>query len=60
MSKLKLGILFGGKSEEHEVSLMSARSVYNNADQTKYEIYPIAVDKKGNWVNKQESRSIIE
>ncbi|HMA59357.1 MAG TPA: D-alanine--D-alanine ligase family protein [Halanaerobiales bacterium] len=60
MSKLKLGILFGGKSEEHEVSLMSARSVYNNADQTKYEIYPIAVDKKGNWVNKAESRSIIE
>lgn len=60
MENIKLGILFGGKSEEHEVSLMSARSVYNNADRAKYDIYPIAVDKKGNWLDKEKSESIIE
>lgn len=60
LNKLKLGILFGGKSEEHEVSVMSARSVYNSADQEKYNLYPIAVDKKGNWLNQKDSIKVIE
>lgn len=60
MNKLRLGILFGGKSEEHEVSLMSARSVYNFADKSKYKIYPIAVDKKGNWLSKEKSSNILK
>lgn len=60
MSKKNLGLLFGGKSAEHEVSLMSARSVYEFADRNKYNIYPIAVDRDGNWLNREDSKKIIE
>jgi len=58
--KLNLGILFGGKSAEHEVSIMSARSVYEYADREKYNVYPIAVDKKGNWLDQKGSLKVIE
>lgn len=57
--KIKLGIMFGGKSEEHEVSIMSARSVYNYADRNKYDIYPIAVDKKGNCLDNKKSSEVL-
>lgn len=46
---MKLGIVFGGKSPEHEVSIMSAKSVIDNLDNSKYEIYPIYLDKENNW-----------
>src|SRR5262245_22657026 len=50
MSKrLRLGILFGGRSAEHEVSLQSARNVMAAADPHKYEIVPIAISKEGRW-----------
>lgn len=60
MAKKNVGLLFGGKSAEHEVSVMSARSVYEFADRNKYNIYPIAVDKDGNWLNRKDSKKIIE
>lgn len=60
MSKKNIGLLFGGESAEHEVSLMSARSVYEFADRNKYNIYPIAVDKEGNWLKRKESKKVIE
>lgn len=60
MNKLRLGLLFGGKSDEHEVSIMSARSVYKYIDKDKYKIYPIAVDKNGNWLNLENSKKIIQ
>ena len=60
MDKKDIGLLFGGKSAEHEVSLMSARSVYEFADRNKYNIYPIAVDNEGNWLTREESKKIIE
>ncbi|MGA9804174.1 MAG: D-alanine--D-alanine ligase A, partial [Terriglobales bacterium] len=41
MAKLRVGILFGGRSGEHEVSLLSAASVLNAIDKTKYEVVPI-------------------
>ncbi len=48
--KLKLAILFGGQSGEHEVSLMSATSVINNIDRDKYSLYLIGITKSGNWM----------
>ena len=42
-NKIKLGVIFGGRSGEHEVSLMSARSVLSVIDRDKYEVFPIGV-----------------
>lgn len=50
MKKLNLAVVFGGKSDEHEVSLKGAREVMNNLDPEKYNVIPIAVTKKGNWL----------
>lgn len=49
MSKLKVGIIFGGRSVEHEVSLLSAKAVLNNINTEIYDIYPIFIDKNGLW-----------
>jgi D-alanine-D-alanine ligase len=59
LDKINLGLIFGGKSEEHEVSIMSARSVCKYAEKEKYNIIPIAVDKKGNWLNSKESLKFL-
>lgn len=48
--KLKLAILFGGKSAEHEVSLVSAKNIANAIDRKKYQIVPIVIDKNGEWL----------
>ncbi|NLM16661.1 MAG: D-alanine--D-alanine ligase [Candidatus Riflebacteria bacterium] len=48
--KLRVGIIFGGKSFEHEVSIVSANSVINAADSEKFEFIPIGVTKKGAWL----------
>jgi D-alanine-D-alanine ligase len=47
--KLKIGVLFGGKSAEHEVSLASAKNVINALDKTKYQVIPIKINKKGRF-----------
>src|SRR3990167_3254656 len=47
--KLRVGILFGWRSAEHEVSLQSARNVIAAADPRKYEIVPIEITKEGRW-----------
>jgi len=49
VEKLKIGIVFGGQSGEHEVSLMSATSVMKVIDRSKYDIIPIGITKHGNW-----------
>lgn len=49
MSKLKIGVIFGGMSTEHDVSIISGISVIKNLDRQKYEIFPIYIDKKGKW-----------
>ncbi|RKL69406.1 D-alanine--D-alanine ligase [Salipaludibacillus neizhouensis] len=49
MMKLKVGLLFGGKSPEHQVSLQSAKSVFEAIDKDKYEILLIGIDKEGKW-----------
>ncbi len=44
--KIRIGIIFGGRSGEHEVSLASAASVIANLDRDKYEVVPIGITKK--------------
>src|SRR5882762_10815023 len=48
--KLRIGVIFGGRSGEHEVSVRSARSVIDAIDKSKYEVVPIAITKEGNWL----------
>ena len=47
--KIRLGILFGGKSAEHEVSLNSAKNVIDALDKEKYDVFLIGIDKTGEW-----------
>lgn len=49
MKNLKLGVVFGGKSTEHDVSIVSGTSIIKNLNKGKYEIYPIFIDKDGTW-----------
>ncbi len=49
IKKLKIGVLFGGKSAEHEVSLMSAKNVINSLKKAKYNILPIKISKDGKF-----------
>jgi D-alanine-D-alanine ligase len=48
--KLRVAVLFGGKSAEHEVSLQSARNVIEALDKEKYDVVPIGIDKEGRWL----------
>lgn len=50
MTKLKVGVIFGGRSGEHEVSLVSAHSILQAIDQEKYEVVPIGITPEGKWV----------
>ena len=49
MGKLSLGILFGGKSSEYEVSLSSAYALLSNVDREKYDVLTIGITKDGKW-----------
>ncbi|MBR5152225.1 MAG: D-alanine--D-alanine ligase [Clostridia bacterium] len=49
MEKLRVCVMFGGASSEHEVSLKSAASVLSNIDTQRYEVYKIAISKEGGW-----------
>ena len=49
MKKIKVAILFGGKSAEHEISIRSAENVVNAIDKNKYELVLIFIDKAGRW-----------
>ncbi len=48
-NKLRVAILFGGQSAEHEISLISARNIVHSMDKKKYDIVSIAIDKRGRW-----------
>ena len=60
MEKLKLGVIFGGMSTENEVSVVSANSILKNLDRNLYEVYPIYIDKNGDWWEYIESDKKIE
>ncbi|WP_446745505.1 D-alanine--D-alanine ligase family protein [Silvibacterium acidisoli] len=58
-SKLRVGILFGGRSGEHEVSLLSAASVLKAIDRRKYEVVPIGITKEGRWVTASDATRLL-
>lgn len=57
--KINVGILFGGKSVEHEVSLQSARNVINALDREKYNVVLIGIDKEGKWHSHEEEDYLL-
>ncbi|GAP14272.1 D-alanine-D-alanine ligase [Longilinea arvoryzae] len=59
-NKIRIGILFGGRSGEHEVSLMSARSVLRALDPDRYEIYPIGITHAGQWLAGEDALDAFE
>jgi len=59
MKKLRVGILFGGRSGEHEVSLLSAASVLNAIDKQKYEVVPIGITKEGRWLTDSHAERLL-
>jgi D-alanine-D-alanine ligase len=60
MKKIRVGILFGGRSGEHEVSLLSAASVLRSIDQDKYEVVPIGITKAGRWLTAESAENMLE
>jgi D-alanine-D-alanine ligase len=59
MKKLRVGILFGGRSGEHEISLLSAASVFKAIDQNKYEVVPIGITKDGRWLTSVDAERLL-
>ena len=57
--KLRIGLIFGGRSAEHEVSLTSASSVMTFLDRDKYEVIPIGITKEGEWLSCMESNKLL-
>ena len=57
--KLRVGVLFGGRSGEHEVSLLSAASILSAIDPKKYEVVPIGITKQGRWTTAAEARQLL-
>ena len=60
MKKLRVGILFGGRSGEHEISLLSAASVFKAIDQNKYEVVPIGITKEGKWLTASDAERLLQ
>ncbi len=56
--KIRIGLIFGGRSGEHEVSLASAESVMANLDRDKYEVVPIGITREGSWLLGTEPRTL--
>src|SRR3984885_14775463 len=57
--KLRVGILFGGRSGEHEVSLLSAASILNAIDKTKYDVVPMGITRQGQWITSSEATRLL-
>jgi D-alanine-D-alanine ligase len=59
MEKIKVGVVYGGRSGEHEVSIRSAKTVIEQIDKEKYDVLPIAITKEGNWLNPFDSLALM-
>ena len=57
--RLNLGVIFGGKSVEHEISIISAVEVMANIDTNKYKVIPIYIDKNNDWYTGEHLKSIL-
>ncbi len=58
-NKIKLLVVFGGRSGEHEVSVRSARSVIDNIDKNKFEVIPLAIGKNGTWLTGPKAAKVL-
>ena len=58
--KLRIGILFGGRSGEHEVSLLSAASILKAIDRRKFDVVPIGITKDGHWLADGQARHLLD
>jgi D-alanine-D-alanine ligase len=58
--KLRVGVLFGGKSGEHEISLRSARSILKAIDRKKYEVVELGISKAGRWLPSGEAQLLLD
>ena len=57
--KLRIGVIFGGRSGEHEVSLRSAESIINSMDKNKYEVVPIGITNEGRWLTSTDATALL-
>jgi D-alanine-D-alanine ligase len=58
--KLRVGVLFGGRSGEHEVSLLSAASILKSIDRRKFDVVPIGITKEGRWLAAADATNLLE
>src|SRR6201998_4976424 len=58
--KLRVGVLFGGRSGEHEVSLLSAASILKAIDRKKFDVVPIGITKEGRWLSASDATGLLE
>src|ERR1700759_3374778 len=57
--KLRVGVLFGGRSGEHEVSLRSARSILQAIDRKKYDVVALGITKQGRWLQSEAAQKLL-
>lgn len=60
MARLRIGVIFGGRSGEHEVSLVSATSVINALDPERYEVIPIGITPEGRWLSSGRALALLK
>jgi D-alanine-D-alanine ligase len=58
-NKIRVGVIFGGRSAEHEVSIVSATSVINALDRNKYEVLPIGITPEGRWLSSVKALELL-
>jgi len=58
--RLRIGVIFGGRSGEHEVSLVSATAVLNELDREKYDVVPIGITPEGRWVSSPKALGMLK
>ncbi len=59
MKKIRVGIIFGGRSGEHEISLRSAESVLGALDRSRYDVVPIGITREGKWLSSSQALSLL-
>ncbi|MGA7160381.1 MAG: D-alanine--D-alanine ligase family protein [Bacteroidota bacterium] len=59
-NKIRVGVLFGGRSAEHEVSLVSASSIIDALDREKYDVFPIGISPEGRWLSSRDAIKLLK
>ena len=59
MKKIRVGVIFGGRSGEHEVSLRSAESILKAIDRSKYDVVPIGITHEGRWLASKSAMAML-